>query len=257
MRIGWVVLAGAERRPAGLVEQRDAAHGEHHDDAATDEGLRHARGDGGADQRAGDGAEHERDEDAPVEAVERDVGDRGGHHERDGLDEVGADEPHGGQAGVEHQQRDHDDRAGADAGDADEQAAQGADEQRGDRADGGVVVGVVAAADAQQVEVEAQGVRRCREQQGEADAELERVVDVLGLDDPRDEVRAEQGHRDRPDHQPLGELHVGRALALVHDRAAGLVDRGRGEVGRDDRRRLADAEEDQRRASSGRRRPCR
>ena len=34
-----------ERRPAGLVEQRDAAHGQHDDDAAADEGLRHARGD--------------------------------------------------------------------------------------------------------------------------------------------------------------------------------------------------------------------
>ena len=33
----------------------------------------------------------------------------------------------------------------------------------------------------------------------------------------------------------------------MHDRAAGLVDRGRGEVGGDDRRRVADAEEDQRR----------
>ena len=37
------------------------------------------------------------------------------------------------EAGVEHQQRDHDDRAGADAGDADQQAAEGADEQGRDR----------------------------------------------------------------------------------------------------------------------------
>ena len=43
----------------------------------------------------------------------------------------------------------------------------------------------------------------------------------------------------------LASVHVGRALALVHDRAAGLVDRGRGEVGGHDGRGVADAEEDQ------------
>src|SRR4051794_11504356 len=36
-----VVLAGAERRPAGLVEQRDAGHGEHDHDAAADHRLRY------------------------------------------------------------------------------------------------------------------------------------------------------------------------------------------------------------------------
>ena len=46
--------------------------------------------------------------------------------------------------GVEHQQRDHDDRAGADAGDADQQAAEGADQQGRDRPDrAGPRVGVV------------------------------------------------------------------------------------------------------------------
>ena len=69
-RVG-VVLAGAERRPAGLVEQRDAGHRQHHDDAAADERLRHPRRDLAAEDRARDGAEHQRDQDLPVEAVER------------------------------------------------------------------------------------------------------------------------------------------------------------------------------------------
>ena len=42
--------------------------------------------------------------------------------------------------GVEHQQGDHDHRAGADAGDAHEQAAEGADQQGRDRPDRRVLV---------------------------------------------------------------------------------------------------------------------
>ena len=57
----------------------------------------------------------------------------------------------------------------------------------------------------------------------------------------------EQRHRHRAEDQPLGQRQVGRALAVVHDRAAGLVDRGRREVGGDHGGRVADAEEDQRR----------
>ena len=95
-------------------------------------------------QGAGDRADDQRDQQVPVEAVERDVGDRGGEHQRDGLHEVGADQPHRAQPGVEHEQRDHDHRAAADAGDADEQAAERADQQRRERPDRRVRVGVAA-----------------------------------------------------------------------------------------------------------------
>ena len=76
----------------------------------------------------------------PVQPVQGDVGDRGGQHQRDRLDQVGADQPHRRQPGIEHQQGDHDHRARADAGDADQQAAEGADEQRRQRPDDRVVV---------------------------------------------------------------------------------------------------------------------
>ena len=159
------------------------------------------------------------------------------------------------ETGVEHQQRDHDDRAGADAGDADEQAAERADEQGGNGPDARVRVALGAAgADAAQVDVEAQGVGRGGEEQGEADEELERLVELLGVTrEPRDEVGPEHGHRHRASDEPASEAQVGRALASVHDRAAGLVDRGGGEVGGDDRGRAAgaDAEEDQRRRHQG------
>ena len=104
-----------------------------------------------------------------------------------------------------------------------------------------------AAADPAQVDVEAQGVRRRGEQQREADAHLEHVVDLVRLGEPGDQVWPEQGHRHRAEDQPLGEREVGGALAGVHHRAAGLVDRGGGQVGGDHGRGVADAEEDQRR----------
>ena len=46
--------------------------------------------------------------------------------------------------------------------------------------------------------------------------------------------------------QPLGQLKLGEPSRPVHDRAAGLVDGRRRQVGGDDRRGVADAEEDQR-----------
>ena len=110
-----------------------------------------------------------------------------------------------------------------------------------------VVLAWVPDADPAQVDVEAQRVGHRGEEQREADAQLEHLVELAGSAQPVDEVRTEQRHRHRADDQPLGELHVGRALALVHDRAAGLVDRGRSEVGGDDGGGVADAEEDQRR----------
>ena len=65
-----------------------------------------------------------------------------GEHQRDGLHQVGADQPQGREAGVEHDQRDHDHRAGPDAGDADEQAAERADGDGDERPDRRVGVGV-------------------------------------------------------------------------------------------------------------------
>ena len=56
-------------------------------------------------------------------------------HQRHRLHQVGPDQPHGRQRGVEHQQRDHDDRAGPDRGDADQQPTDGTDEDRRDRPD--------------------------------------------------------------------------------------------------------------------------
>ena len=107
-------------------------------------------------------------------------------------------------------------------------------------------------ADPAQVDPQPQRVRQRGEEQREADAELEHPVELLGVvGGPRDEVGAQQRHRDRPEDQPLGEREVGRALALVHDRAAGLVDRGGRQVGGHHGGGLADAEEDQGRRHQG------
>ena len=138
------------------------------------------------------------------EAVERDVGDRGGQHQRHGLHQVGADELHRRESGVEHQQGDHDDRAGADAGHTDQQAAEGADEQGQQRTDPGVGVAEgAAAAHHAQVEVEPEGVGGRRQEQREADRHLEHEVELVGVAGDRlDEVGPEQreGHRPRISH---------------------------------------------------------
>ena len=62
-----------------------------------------------------------------------------------------------------------------------------------------------------------------------------------------DQIGPEQRHRHGPDDQPDREPEVGGPLAVVHDRAAGLVDRRRRQVGGHHGGRLADAQEDQRR----------
>ena len=205
-----------------------------------------------AQDRARHGADDQRDREPEVEPVSQDVGDRGGQHQRHRLHQVGADQLHRRQRGVEHEQRDHDDRAGAHRGDTDQQAPDGAD---GDGREGPdlhlAVVGLETSTHGAQVDVEAQRVGGGREQQGEADADLQHVVDLVGIDDGLDEEGPQEGHRHRPDDQPLGHLEVRRAVARVHHCAAGLVDRRRGQVGGDDGLGVAHAEEDQRRGHQG------
>ena len=98
-----------------------------------------------------------------------DVADRGREDQRDRLDQVGADQLHRREAGVEQQQGDHHQRAGADRGDADEQPADDADEQRRRGGPDLVEVDHVAAGEMAHLEVHAHGVGRRGEQQRRAD----------------------------------------------------------------------------------------
>ena len=47
------------------------------------------------------------------------------------------------------------------------------------------------------------GVGQRREEEGEADAELQHVVELVGVGEPGDQVGPEQGHRHRTNDQPF------------------------------------------------------
>ena len=69
-----------------------------------------------------------------LEVAEQDVAERRRRDQRYGLHQVGADELVRLQRGVQRQQRDDDQRAGADRGHADDETADDADQDRGHRA---------------------------------------------------------------------------------------------------------------------------
>jgi hypothetical protein len=137
--------------------------------------------------------------------------DRGGEHEGDRLDQVGADQLHRRESGVEHQQGDHDHRPRTDAGDADEQAAERTHQERDEGAD--VRVGgrfLSAGHPHPEADVQSQRVGAGRHQQGEADAQLEHVVELVGaVGDGIDQIGPEQGHGHRAEDEPLGQREVG------------------------------------------------
>ena len=251
-RVG-LVLAGSQRPPAGLVEQRQAGHRQHDHDAATDVRLRNARSDLRTEDQPGTEPMISGITMPQSRPLIGDVRDRGRHHQRDGLHEVGADQLQRGQGRVEHQQGDHDDGAGPHGRDPDEEATEGSRPAIGrDRADDRRRrAPATAPRPPAQLDVEPKRVRGGREQQGEADATASgmcrarrsrRRVTAFGPGKARATPSAPSR---RSATWPAVKL--GEPSRPVHDRAAGLVDRRSRQVGRHDRRGVADSEEDQRR----------
>lgn len=129
---------GDERDDQGHVaraEHLERRRHEHDHQHAPDHAAGQAAGAERAEQDAGDRADEHRRRHGEPEIPEQHVPERGGQDQRHGLHEVGADEPVGAQHRVERQQRDDDERPGADGRQPHDQAADDADRHRRQPAD--------------------------------------------------------------------------------------------------------------------------
>ena len=135
----------------------------------------------GTEVRAGDPADEERTRHGELHVAEQDVTERRRGDERDRLHEVGAHELCGGERGIEEEECDDHQRARPDRRDANHEAADDPDDDRGERAYHYVVLCTVFA-DGHPASLLDDGPRdhrRSREQQREPEEDLEVGLDAV------------------------------------------------------------------------------
>ncbi len=168
-----------------------------------------------------------------LEVAEQEVAEGGGPDERDGLDEVGADEGLGRQHRVEQQQQDDDQRARADRGQADHQAAEETDGDGEDGPDPDLIDRGDRLAAPALVDDVLGDHRGGGQEEGDAEHHLQAVLELLAGVEGVEEEHAAEGGRDRADAEEQDQAPVDGAVAHVDAGADGLHHQRGHEVARD------------------------